>query len=234
MIRLAIVLSLLPLLLAVPLTAQPQHDTRRTVSVEGEAEVLASPDMATITIGVVSEGKVASDVQRDNSDRIRKVLAAVAKLGIEARDVQTTHVSLEPVYNWRQDGKREFLRYQMRNSVLVTVRDLSKVSNVITIGVDQGGNEVGSISFGLSTMQTLRDSVRIAACKNAQRKAGDMATAVGAKLGKVVTLSESGGWQSPQPMYRAMAMSDEMKSEPIIAAGELRIRVTVSASFELE
>jgi len=233
MIRPTVFATLLALFLTVPLISQ-QLDTRRMVSVEGEAEALATPDMATISIGVVSEGKVAVDVQRDNADRIRKVLAALGKLGIESKDVQTTTVSLEPIYNWRPEGKREFVRYQMRNSVVVTVRDLAKVSSVITVGVDQGGNEVGSISFGLSTLQAVRDSVRIAACKNAQRKALDMATAVGAKLGKVTALSESGGWQGPQPMYRAMAMEQDMKAEPTISAGELHVRVTISASFELE
>lgn len=221
-------------MLSMPLIGQ-HLDQRRMVTVEGEAEVLAVPDMATVSIGVVSEGKVATEVQRDNSERIRKVLASLQKLGIEAKDIQTKRVSLEPMYNWKQDGKREFLRYQMRNSIVVVVRDLAKLTDVITLGVEQGGNEIGNVGFDLSTIQSLRDSVRIAACRNAQRKAADMASAVGAKLGRVVSMTESSTWQRPEPMYRAAMVAYEAKSpEPTVSAGEIVVRVSVSASFELE
>jgi uncharacterized protein YggE len=81
----------------------------------------------------------------------------------------------------------------------------------------------------------MRDSLRIAAAKDAQRKAVDLATAVGAKVGKPISIAESGGFQ-PQPMYRAkaMMMAADAESGTPVSAGQMVVRVTVNATFELE
>lgn len=226
-------IGFLALLFSMPLIAQVAS-VPRLVSVEGEAEAKAQPDMAVIVVGVISEGKQASTVQTDNNERVRAVLAALTKAGIANKDVRTSTLSLEPMYNWLPEGRREFLKYQMRNTVTVTVRNLSSVSAVLGAVVDKGSNEIGGITFGLSNINDLRDSLRTAACTNAQSKARSMVQAVGAKLGKLHSLNESGGWNPPQPMYRAMAMDAKMESEPTVAAGEMVVRVVVNASFEIE
>lgn len=210
-------------------------DQRRTVSVEGEAEAFIAPDRASVNIGVETEGMDVKKIKAENDKRVRSLFTALKTLGIEAKDVQTSNLQIEPVYNYRNDGKRELVKYVMRNTVHVIVRDLAKVEGVIDAGVDGGVNILNNVEFETSNAKAVRDSLRIAAAKDAQRKASDLAAAVGAKVGKPLNISESGGY-TPQPVYRAKAMmmaADAEMGTPV-AAGQMVVRVTVSAVFELE
>lgn len=221
-------------LMVSPIMAQ-QADLRRMVSVEGEAEAFIVPDRASVTIGVETEGSDVKKIKAENDKRVRALFTALKALGIDEKDVQTSNLQIEPVYNYRPDSKRELVKYVMRNVVHVTVRDLEKVEGVVDAGVDGGVNVLNSVEFETSKSKSIRDSLRIAAAKDAQRKAGDLATAVGAKVGKPVSISESGGYQ-PQPMYRAkaMMMAADAESGTPVSAGQMVVRVTVNAVFELE
>lgn len=220
--------------IAAPTFAQ-SVDLRRMVSVEGEAEAFISPDRASVTIGVETEGMDVKKIKAENDKRVRSLFASLKTLGIEAKDVQTSNLQIEPVYNYRNDGKRELVKYVMRNIVHVIVRDLSKVEGVIDAGVDGGVNVLNGVEFEASNTKSVRDSLRVAAAKDAHRKATELAGAVGAKVGKPLNISESGGY-TPQPLYRAkaMLMAAEADMGTPVAAGQMVVKVSVSAVFELE
>jgi uncharacterized protein YggE len=214
-----------------------QIDTRRTVSVEGVAEVTMKPDRASITLGVETDGKDAGTVKRDNDKAMRAILNALTTAGIEDKDIQTSNLTLQPIYNWKPDGKREFVKYTMSNTIHVTVRDLSKLDRVLDEAVGVGGNVVNSIDFDVSNANAVRDSLRAAAASNAKTKATQMAQAVGARVGKVLTLSEEYS-APPTPVFakgaRMMAMAMDDSSAPTVSAGQMIVRVSVTAMFELE
>lgn len=221
-------------LLAVTLRAQTV-DTRRTVSTQGVAETRVKPDRASITLGVETEGKNAAAIKRDNDDAMRQIFAALADAGVQPTDIQTSNLSLQPVHNWRPEGKREFLKYQMRNTIVVTVRDIAKLDAILDKAVGVGGNMVENIDFEVSTANAIRDSLRAAAAVNAKAKAQQMAEAVGARVGKLLTISETAE-DMPRPiMMRAMRMAaaDDVAA-PTVSGGEMVVRVTVAAMFELE
>lgn len=217
--------------------AQPQHPLQppRSVNVEGAAERRIVPDKAIIELGVETEGKDATEVKADNDKRMRSILASLQRIGIPEADIQTSMLQLNPQYSWDPNGKREFLKYVMTNKVTVTLKNLAKVQDVISKSIEQGGNTLGDISFVASNSTAIQDSLRIEAAKNAKKKASDLATAVGAKVGKPLSITEQNSYQPPVPMYRAMkAMDSGAESTSTVSAGEILIRVTVSASFELE
>ena len=223
-------------LAAISLHAQ-QIDTRRTISVEGVAEVTMKPDRASITLGVETDGKDAGAVKRDNDKAMRAILKALTGAGIEDKDIQTSNLTLQPIYNWKPDGKREFVKYTMSNTIHVTVRDLSKLDRVLDEAVGVGGNVVNSIDFDVSNAAAVRDSLRAAAARNAKTKARQMAEAVDARVGKVLNMSEEISIP-PTPVFAkrapmvAMAMEDS--SAPTVSAGQMIVRVSVTAMFELE
>lgn len=217
---------------AITATAQ-QIDQRRTVAVEGIATASMTPDRASITIGVETEGKVASNVKKENDRAIRGIFEALAEAGIDAKDIQTSNLTLEPVYNWRPEGQREFIKYVMRNTVHVTIRDLAKLDRVLDVAVTKGGNLVSSIDFEVSNAKAVRDSLRAAAAKDAKAKAQQLTEAVGAKVGKPISISEQSAPQ-PMPMFRKTMMMADAESAPTVAAGQMEINVIVNATFELE
>jgi uncharacterized protein YggE len=222
-------------ILAVTLQAQT-IDTRRTVSSQGVAEARMKPDRASITLGVETEGKNASAVKRDNDDAMRQIFAALAEAGVKPTDIQTSNLTLQPVHNWRPEGKREFLKYQMRNTIHVTVRDIAKLDDILDKAVGVGGNMVESIDFEVSTANAIRDSLRAAAAVNAKTKAQQMAEAVGARVGKLLTINEASE-DTPRPFMMKsarMMAADDAESAPTVSGGEMVVRVTVAAMFELE
>lgn len=224
-------------LLALHVSAQG-FDNRRTVTVTGEAETRVVPDRASITLGVETEGNVVADIKRDNDKKVRAMLKSIQAIGIPEKDIQTSQLSIEPRYNYKQDGTRDFLGYVMRNTIYVWIKDLTKVDAVIGASVDQGSNVLNNIEFNFSETKRVADSLRIAAAKDAKVKAEALAGAVNARVTRVVTISESGYQQPPIPMYNkapGMLMRASMdEGGPTVSAGQLIIRSTVNAVFEVE
>ena len=135
------------------------YDPRRTVHVEGQAQAHVVPDRAVITLGVETEGPNAATVKADNDKSVRTMLSALKKIGVKDENISTTSLSLQPVYNYRPDGRREFVKYVMRNTVVVTIRDLSMFDAILSQGVISGGNVVDDIAFAVSNEKAIRDSL---------------------------------------------------------------------------
>ncbi len=225
-------------LLALALTASTtiaQVDTRRTISVEGEAEVSLTPDRASVTIGVETEGKDVAAIKKENDRRVRGIFDALARIGVDRKDIVTSDLSIRPVYNWKQDGKRELVKYQMRNVVTVTVRHLATLEDVINAGVSEGSNVLDNVSFSVSNAKTVRDSLRTTAAKDAKAKADALAGSLGARVTKPLTISEHGGYDPPMPKFMAMrSVANEDAGGTPVSAGQMTMRVTVNVTFEME
>jgi uncharacterized protein YggE len=196
---------------------------------------MIEPDRAMVSIGVETEGLDVAKLKAANDQRVKAIVDGVKKLGIDAKDIQTSRLTIEPVYNY-QDGRQELLRYKLRNVVTIRVKDLSKVEGVVNAGVSGGSNLLNGLYFESSKEDAVRDSLRIAATKNARQRAAEMAQAAGASLGKVVSIQENVAYR---PQYGAMMMKSQALMEGAdpgtpVSAGELTIRATVNAVFEME
>ena len=225
-------------LVAIPLIAQSQSEVprpqRRTITVNGEAELTMRPDRATVIIGVETWGKNIMSIKTDNGKRVRSILDAVKGLGIPAKDIMTRDLSIQPEYSWKDD-RREFIRYRMRNVVVVTVDDLSKVEDVVNAGVNESSNVLEGVTFSTKDASRLQDSLQIQAARNARAKAVALAEAVGATVGDAITITESATYE-PRPMYAAksaMAMDMAAPSTPI-ESGQLTLKSTINIVFELK
>ena len=209
----------------------------RQISMEGEASMMIAPDMATVSIGVETEGGNIADIKHDNDIRVAAIYDAVKGLGIATKDMQTSELSIQPVYDF-SGRRRKFLRYEMRNLVTITVRKLDIIEKVINASVREGSNVLEGVQFVVSNRDRLIDSLQVEAAKNARTRASDLATAVGVKLGKAITISAS-RMHEPGLMYGRKAfaaMSDAVGNEAStpVSGGEMRLRSTVSITFELE
>jgi len=233
-----IVATIALLVLLASHTQAQTFDNRRTVTVTGEAEARVVPDRASITLGVETEGKIVADIKRENDAKVRAMLKSIQTIGIQEKDIQTSQLSIEPRYNYKQDGTHEFLGYVMRNTIYVWIKDLTKVDAVIGASINQGSNVLNNIEFTFSEAKRVADSLRVAAAKDAKVKAEALAGAVNTRVTRVISMNESGYQQPPIPMFNKMqgnmlrASMDE--SGPTVSAGQLIIRSTVNAVFELE
>ena len=116
------------LMLAAPLAAQEAA----TMTVTGEGRATATPDMATVTLGVTERAESARDAMDATSDSVAAILNRLSGMGIEARDVQTSDLSLGPVWSQRDgNGENSITGYEASNRLTVRVRDLEGLGGVL-------------------------------------------------------------------------------------------------------
>ncbi len=77
-----------------------------TITVRGTGEVEAKPDMATITVGVVTEAGEAAQAVKDNNEKTEALFHVLRQNGIAERDVQTTGFYVHPEYGATHRGGR--------------------------------------------------------------------------------------------------------------------------------
>jgi uncharacterized protein YggE len=202
-----------------------------TVTVSGAGTVAGAPDMAEITTGVVTQAPTAAPALAANSQAMERLLQALGSLGIPARDIQTTNISVAPLRRPGKDGQPpEITGYEVSNQVRVKVRDLSRLGRVLDAPVGQGANLVYGIRFGLQEPAPWFDEARKLAMADARRKALLYATAAGLKLGRVIAVQEAAA-AAPRP---EMAPRLTMSAAVPVAPGEQEIQTSVTVTFTLE
>lgn len=213
--------------------AADSASAQRTISVNGEGEASAAPDMAVVTLGVQCDALTAAEALRQNSADMTATIDKLKKLGVAERDIQTSGLSVNPRYDYEKNRARpEVIGFTASNTVTVRLRDLSAAGAVIDQAVQSGANTLSGVSFAFSDPKPLIDKARRAAVADAQAKAALLTDAAGVRLGKLLTIQD-GYAAAPQPkMYSArMEMADA--SVPL-QAGESSVNVTVSMIYEIE
>lgn len=226
-------------------TAINMSEYAGTICVTGTGYVYAEPDIAKITIGVITEASTSTQAMDDNANRMDEVVKAIKRLGIADKDIQTSRVSVEPQYAseypatyssyYPYTSKQNITGYKATNTVCVTVRDLSKVGAAIDAANDAGSNTIHGVTFLLS------DERQSAAYTEALEKAvGDgsgkaktMATAAGVENYKLKTLSESGGYYPvySDNYYAGAEMAKATAATTPISAGQAKVQATVSMNY---
>jgi uncharacterized protein YggE len=204
-----------------------------TVSVNGEGIVTVVPDMATITVGVVTQADVAADALVANTDVMHALSQVLDDFAVAGRDRQTRNFNISPQYrrDRNQPGPPEIESYRVSNQLAIRVRDLDQLGILLDALVKSGSNSVTGIQFGNSDQNERMDEARKLAVADARRRAAIYADAAGVGLGKVLSISEAGA-ATPRPMLRT-AMMAEAAAVPV-AAGENEIRAMVQVVFALE
>lgn len=216
-----------------------QQPYARTITIQGEGEVNAKPDIAMVSLSVVSEKKTVKEVTADGNEKMNKVVEVVKGLGVSADDIKTTQYSLYPNYFYpeRSPGKAIIDGYKLDQTLSVKVRDLAKVEDIVDKAVVAGSNQIGGLSFEIDDDSSLRADARAEAFKDARAKAESMASAAGVNLGRVITFSEDSGGFYPQPYYAKASMDmavEEVAYVPAIEVGSQDIKVTMSVTYEIE
>lgn len=204
------------------------------LSVVGTGEVQVAPDMATVTLGVEMQEMTAEDASDAASRRMKEILIVLARAGVAPEDVQTTGLSLDPVYERaRSDVNRapRLLGFTARNTLRVTVRDLDGLGELLDMVIQGGANNFRGLSFGLQDPAMAQDAARREAVTDALAKAAVLAEAAGVRAGPILSLSEGSGGGGYRPEYGArLAMADAAVP---VAPGSLTVSAQVSVVFEI-
>ena len=208
------------------------EDMERRIIVNGEGTVSASPDMATVFVGVSRQARRAEQALGDASKAAAAVLARLEAEGIETRDIQTRNIALSPQYARSNDGSAPRVTgYVASNDLVVRVRDFDRLGTVLDAIVEDGANAMNGLAFDIQERGDLEQIARAGAVTDARSKAEVLADAAGVTLGDVVSISEGGGGAMPFAADRGMLM--EARSAVPIAGGEIDIRAQVTMVFAI-
>jgi uncharacterized protein YggE len=203
-----------------------------SVTVTGSGEASARPDMATVQVGVVTEGDSASEALKKNSQAMEGLMQSLAGQGIAEKDIQTTNVSVSPRYSNIRDREMHIVGYEASNNVMAKIRQLSNLGTILDDVVEKGANRMHGVSFSVAEPNPILDQARQKAIQDARRKADLYATAAGVKLGRVLLIEEQ---SHHLPRMEPMMMGRAMAAPAVpIASGEQEFRVTINVTYALE
>jgi uncharacterized protein YggE len=212
-----------------------------TITVSGEGEVTAAPDTAIVNSGVTTQGATAREALDANTAAMTQLIETLTAAGIERRDIQTSNFSVQPNYVYTDARDRngytlppKINGYTVSNMVTVRVRDLPSLGAVLDQSVSVGANTVNGISFSVADPSSLYDEARKEAFANALGKARLYADAARVDLEAIRSITESQGYQPPQPyMAREMAVAADASAVPV-EGGELSFVINVQVTWEIE
>ncbi|MEJ0097311.1 MAG: SIMPL domain-containing protein [Bauldia sp.] len=205
-----------------------------TLSANGQGTEMVVPDIATVSIGVVSRAKTASAALGQNSTDLARAIAAIQAAGVADKDIGTSGLSIDPVYQQPADGQAQttlpaIIGYSVSNSVTVTIRDIAKSGGILDAVVSAGANQVNGISFDVSDPKAAHDASLKAAIADALARGQLMADAAGVKLVRVLSVSTSEGGM-PRPVFAAMAF----KAAPVpVMPGQQSLDASATVTWEI-
>lgn len=211
-------------------------DAPPSLTVEGRGEAQGKPDLATITLGVVTQGKTSAEAMEANAKIASTLLTQLRERGIADRDLMTIGLSLNPEY--AQDSNRanapKIVGYRAMNRLSVRLRDLTKIGAVLDMATAAGVNDINGPVFGVADPQTLQDEARKKAVAEARRVAELYAQSIGVKLGPVREMIENAG-NRPMPEPRMLRGAPAAMAAPVtpIEGGEMTASSAVTITYEI-
>lgn len=206
--------------------------TRLEVSATGEAARV--PDLAIISAGVVTRQTTATAAIQENAARIERVLSALKRAGIEERDLQTSSINLNPEYRYQENRAPQLVGYTASNQVSIRFRDIRNTGKILDALVAEGANQINGPTLTIDKPEAALDEARLKALANGRARADVYARALGRRVARIVSISESGG-SSPVPPPMPMMMEARAQSaDSKILPGEQKLQVTLSIVFDLQ
>jgi len=197
------------------------------MNLNGKGAVQVKPNIAVVSLGVVTENMDLNIALKENTLKMSKVIDSLKTMGIAEKDIKTQSYNIELIYDYIE-GKQVFKGYRVRNMLSVTIRDINTVGEVINTAIDNGVNIVNSINFTVSNPSLYYREALTLAIKDAVEKAAVIEKSLRIVVNKtpIKILEETYG-------YAPIAL-DGMAFKaagPPIMPGQTEITASIKATF---
>ena len=216
----------------------------RTFSVDGTGKVDATPDLATFSATVMTDGgKNVADVQSANTEKMNRVNVFLKDQGVAKEDLKTLQYNLSPRYSYNpcmagNCPAPTITGYNLTQTLEVKVRDNAKLGDLLSGVVENGANNVSEVRFVVDDDTSVKDAAREEAIAEAKKKAKAVAKAAGFRLGKLVTMYESSSPGMPYGMggggIEAAAYKADTAPAPVVEPGTQSNTVQVTLTYEIK
>ena len=221
--------------LAQTTTPTAPTDQPHTISVTGSGTAYGAPDIATAQIGVQTRDADAVKATGSNSTKMAAIIAALKAQGVQEKDIQTTNFSVSAQQDVDASGQpKGTITFIVDNTVNITIRDLTKVGEVLSASVDAGANNIYGVSYSVADQAALEAAARDKAMSDAKARAAQLAKDAGTTLDGPITISESIN-NGPVPFYAArdaVAPSAAGVSVPT-QSGQVSVQIQVSVTYQM-
>ncbi len=215
------------------------------ISVSGEGEVTAIPDIATVTFTVRESAKTVPEAQKLTETKIAAGLKELESLGVAKKDTKTLSYTVSPKYESQPVGivtsyayptmKTVITGYEVAQSVTVKVRKVDQAGQVLGLLGKVNITEINGPDFTVDDMDKMQADAKSLAIKNAQEKAEVLAKSLGVSLGSIISFNEDGGGHYPVMYARAMSVgSTQDEVTPSLPTGENVIKSRVTITYSLD
>ena len=233
-----IIFTVMALALLMSACAPAGNANVRTLSVSGSGEALLAPDIAYIYVGVHTENPAAAEAVEENTTQTETLMQAIRDFGIDEKDIRTTNFSIYPMDRFdpstgMPSGEKV---YAVDNTVYVTVRDLTKLGDLLDTAIQAGANNINSVQFDVAEKDEALKQARAEAVKDAEAQAQSLAQAAGLSLGEIQSISFFDA--QPYPLFDGKgggAMAAEAAAAAVpIQPGQLTFTVSVNVTYALK
>lgn len=230
--RQGIVVLVLSALMVFAMAVMATADDYRRITVQGQGVISATPDMATVMIGVEKTAETPMDAVNQTNAAMAAVMDRLADLGIGPEYMQSSGVDLSQEWQHDRDtGRQIVVGHTMRNTLGVQIRELDQLGAVLQAVLEDGANTLSSLQFGLVDPRPLRDEARRIAVSDAIAKAELYAEAAGLTLGDVMKITET---SAPVYVPTSSMMRVEAVQDVPVAAGQTTVSQSVTVIFAIE
>ncbi len=224
--------------------------SQTTISVTGEGEVFAAPDIATVSFSIMQTAQTPAEARKTVDEKMKKIHDFLSSSGVADKDIKTTGYNLNPKYEWQQrqivcivypcpqpPGKQVLLGYEVMQSIEVKVRNLDDAGKILGGLTDNGATDVSGLTFSVENEDGIKATVREAAITKAKAKAQQLAKDLGVTLVRIVSFNEGGNFAVPYAQVTMKAMSADSGVAPAapadVSAGENKYVSNVTIVYEI-
>lgn len=219
-----------------------------SISVTGEGEAFAVPDVATFTFTVSVDASTVSAAQESVTNKANAILESLNKMGIDEKDIKTLDYSVWPKYVYAEAsmpcipergcppvGRQIPDGFTASHTVLVKVRKTDEAGKALALAGENGATNISSLSFTQDEPEKVLDEARAEAIADAREKAKALAKNLGVRLVRVTNYQDNSGGYYPKPAYEmGMGGDNQVRSiAPTLPVGENKVTVSVTVTYEI-
>jgi len=218
-----------------------------SISVTGEGEVFAKPDIATFSFSVNAKEADASAAQSKSAESVNAIMSYLKEKGVEDKDIKTTGYNLNPRYEYPQTvctqwncppaGEPKLIGYEVTQSIEVKVRKPDDIGMLISGVGELGATNLYGPTFTIDDDSVLNAEARGKAIADAKVKATKLAADLGVRIVRMTGYWED---QGAYPVPYGIGGGEMMKVAsadaaitPQIPTGENTITSRVSMTYEV-
>jgi uncharacterized protein len=226
-------LGILSLTMANPAMAEQQQQMLRTLTVIGQGTEMVPTTLSRVQLGVEVQGDTADKVQQEAARRSSAVVELVRSRNVAK--LQTTGISLNPRYDYSDNGEQKIVGYTATNSISFQV-PTDRAGTVMDDAVKAGATRIDGVSFiadegAIATAQ--RQAIR-EATQDAQAQADAALSALGLTRKEVVSIQVNGSTPPPPILYQREALAARVADSPPptpVVGGEQEVQTSVTLQF---